>query len=63
MRSYHGRAGLADTMSDLLDMRMIPVLNGNDAVSPSGGGESVRREGEGTYVTMVTYVHLIGCTR
>ena len=42
-------------MSDLLSMRMVPILNGNDATASHDGG-SVRREE--SIVTMATFNRL-----
>ena len=35
------REGLANTLNRLLNMRLIPVINGNDVVAPPSSGGSV----------------------
>ena len=39
--SSNERRGLTSTMNDLLEMRMIPIINGNDVVAPPKGGVSI----------------------
>ena len=36
------KEGLSLTLNELLSMRMIPIINGNDAIAPPSSGGSVR---------------------
>ena len=35
------REGLSNTLNGLINMRMIPIINGNDVIAPPSSGGSV----------------------